>query len=328
MTHAAQAVIITRCWQFPAGKSNPKQNESLITCHIAAVLYGRGAIGFISNNIAKKLLGANRTQSSSVVEISWAPSGFQQKENLETSQVQVVPELQQDIVLGDSTEELLQSVHITSPQDQALSASCFDQNLSHQFRTQQDFERHGIIPVNQQSQDKFRHLLNLYQQKSSPSRLQDTSDSGPENVEKSLQYNSEILLSSASDATSHVSSDENWVITLGGGSRPSMSSPRLTYLNSSAGTSKQDAWEVPTEALSSNSHPDSPTSGWSLVEGHRSTTPEEVGDNQEVNEHRLNGFEMHPSHQFWEWDSQRQQWRRRGRTGLDERDWFTDTLSQ
>ncbi|KAF5680408.1 hypothetical protein FHETE_533 [Fusarium heterosporum] len=328
MTHAAQAVIITRCWQFPADKSYPKTNESLITCHIAAVLYGRGAIGFISNSIAKKLLGANRTQSSCVVEISWAPFGCQQKENLETSQVQVVPELQQDIVLGDSTEELLQSIHITSPQDQVPSATCFAQSLSHQFRTQQDFERHGVVPVNQQSQDKFRHLLSLYQQKAQPPHLQDTSDSGPKKVEKALQSNSEILLSSTSDATSYVGSDENWVMALGGGSRPSMSSPRLAYLNSSAGTSKQDAWEVPTEEMSSNPNAHSPTSGWSLVEGHSSTTPEEVEEHQEVNEPRLDDFEMHPGHQFWEWDSQRQQWRRRGRTGLDERDWFTDTLSQ
>ncbi|KAM0355931.1 hypothetical protein ACHAPU_000320 [Fusarium lateritium] len=328
MTHAAQAVIITRCWQSPADRSSPKQTESLITCHIAAVLYGRGAIGFISSNIAKKLPGAHGRHPSSVVEISWTRSGPQQKENLETSQVQVVPELQQDIVLGDNTQELLQSVHITPPQDQALSVSCFDQNIAHQLRTQQDFERHGVVPVNQQSQAKWRHLLSLYHQKAQPPRLDDTSDSRPRKAETSLRNNFEILPSSTSDAASHVSSDENWVMALGGGSRPSMSSSRPAYLDSSAGTSDQDAWEVPTEAISSNSHPDSPTSGWSLVEGHGSTTPEEAEEQQGVNESQLNAFEMHPGHRFWEWDSQRQLWRRRGRTGLDERDWFTDTLSQ
>ncbi|KAM5346685.1 hypothetical protein ACJ41O_009690 [Fusarium nematophilum] len=38
-------------------------------------------------------------------------------------------------------------------------------------------------------------------------------------------------------------------------------------------------------------------------------------------------FEMHPGHKFWVWDGERERWRRRGRSGLEERDWFPESLA-
>ncbi|RSM01406.1 hypothetical protein CDV31_011339 [Fusarium ambrosium] len=38
-------------------------------------------------------------------------------------------------------------------------------------------------------------------------------------------------------------------------------------------------------------------------------------------------FEAHPGHRVWEWDKEKQRWRRRGRDGLVETDWFPKSLA-
>jgi hypothetical protein len=335
MTHATQTVIITSCWQLPDRKSESKQNGPIISCHIAAVSIGRGAFGFISNDIAKQMPSICDKQPSSIspaVGISWTFSGPEQQENLKTSRVQVVSGLEQDLVLGDSTEELYQSVHLTPPQtsqDQASSVSCLDKSFTRQLNSQEDFARHGLVPVNQQSQDKLEYLMRLYSQKAQTPLLRpDTSGSRPKELERRFKAR-EYLHVSSMDTTSHASSDENWVVAFrGSASGQNSCSPPPVYLNSSDANSKQDAWEEYTDAVSRYSLPNSPTSGWSLVDGNTSITPEEVEENQGENETGRSDFEMHPGHHFWEWDIQRQLWRRRGRSGLDEKDWFTEKLLQ
>jgi hypothetical protein len=335
MTHATQTIIITSCWQLPASKSESKQNGSIVPCHIAAVSIGRGAIGFISNNIAKQMSSIYGKQSSNIspdMGISWAFPGSEQQENLETSRVQVVPGLEQDLVLGDSTEELYQSVHLTPPkdsQDQASSFSCLDKDSTHQLNSREDFARHGLVPVNQQSQDKLKYYMDLYSQKAQAPLLRPgTSDSRPTEVERPFEAG-ENLHVSAMDTTTHASSDENWVVAFkGSASGQDSYSPPPVYLNSSDANSKQDTWERSADAVSRHSRPNSPTSGWSLVDGNTSITPEEKDENQEENAAGRSDFEMHPGHHFWEWDIQRQLWRRRGRNGLDDKDWFTEKLLQ
>lgn len=335
MTHATQTIIITSCWQLPVGKSESKQNGSIVPCHIAVVSIGRGAFGFISNNIAKQMSSIYDKQSSNIspdMGISWAFPGSEQQENLETSRVQVVPGLEQDLVLGDSTEELYQSVHLTPPkdsQDQASSVSCLDKDFIHQLNSPGDFARHGLVPVNQQSQDKLKYYMYLYSRKAqAPLLIPSTSDSRPKEVERPFEAR-EYLHVSAMDTTSHASSDENWVMAFkGSASGQNSYSPPPVYLNSSDANSKQDASERSTDAVSRHSRPNSPASGWSLVDGNTCITPEEEDENQGGNEARRSDFEMHPGHRFWEWDIQRQLWRRRGRSGQDEKDWFTEKLLQ
>ncbi|KAM0291190.1 hypothetical protein ACHAO9_004309 [Fusarium lateritium] len=317
MTHAAHAITITGCWQPSTSKSDPKLNGSIVSCHITAVSYGKGAFGFISNDIAKQMPGIYGKQSSNVpivVGISWAFSGPEQHEDLKTSQVQVLPDLEQDLVLGDSTEDLYQSV------------PSLDKSFPLQLSTRQDFTNHGIMPMNQQSQDKLKYLMGLYSQKAQAPLLRpETSDSRPKEVERPFKAR-EYRHVSSMDTKSHASSDENWVMAFkGNASAQNSYSPPPVYLNSSDANSKQDTWEASTDAGSRYSRPNSPTSGWSLVGGNKSIAPEEVA------EHRgetRSDFEMHPGHQFWEWDIQRQLWRRRGRSGLDEKDWFTEKLLQ
>lgn len=38
-------------------------------------------------------------------------------------------------------------------------------------------------------------------------------------------------------------------------------------------------------------------------------------------------FEMHPGHKVWEWDKDIQRWKRRGRSGLEETDWFPESFA-
>ncbi|CAJ0547929.1 Ff.00g046830.m01.CDS01 [Fusarium sp. VM40] len=278
------------------------------------------------------IYGKQSSNISPDMGISWAFPGSEQQENLETSRVQVVPGLEQDLILGDSTEELYQSVHLTPPkdsQDQASSVSCLDKDFTHQLNSPEDFARHGLVPVNQQSQDKLKYYVDLYSQKAQPPLLRhSTSDSRQEEVERPFEAR-EYLHVSAMDTISHASSDENWVVAFKGSAsgQNSYSTPPV-YLNSSDANSKQDASERSTDAVSRHSRPNSPTSGWSLVDGNTCITSEEEDENQGGNEARRSDFEMHPGHRFWEWDIQKQLWRRRGRSGQDEKDWFTEKLLQ
>ncbi|RSL53034.1 hypothetical protein CEP53_007899 [Fusarium sp. AF-6] len=38
-------------------------------------------------------------------------------------------------------------------------------------------------------------------------------------------------------------------------------------------------------------------------------------------------FDAHPGHKDWEWDKDRQRWKRRGRSGLEETDWFPESFA-
>lgn len=55
----------------------------------------------------------------------------------------------------------------------------------------------------------------------------------------------------------------------------------------------------------------------------------EVEDQEEMpsDQGQISDFEMHPGHKIWEWDQDRQQWKRRGRSGLEETDWFPGSFA-
>ncbi|RSL63153.1 hypothetical protein CEP51_013360 [Fusarium floridanum] len=42
---------------------------------------------------------------------------------------------------------------------------------------------------------------------------------------------------------------------------------------------------------------------------------------------QMSDFDMHPGHKVWVWDKDRQRWRRRGRSGLEETDWFPESFA-
>lgn len=60
----------------------------------------------------------------------------------------------------------------------------------------------------------------------------------------------------------------------------------------------------------------------SLAQAGRAETEEDDGYAPQVSD-----FDMHPGHKFWVWDKDRQRWRRRGRSGLEETDWFPESFA-
>ncbi|KAI8681370.1 hypothetical protein NCS55_00388000 [Fusarium keratoplasticum] len=42
---------------------------------------------------------------------------------------------------------------------------------------------------------------------------------------------------------------------------------------------------------------------------------------------QMSDFEMHPGHKVWEWDKDIQRWKRRGRSGQEETDWFPESFA-
>ncbi|KAF4452613.1 hypothetical protein F53441_4552 [Fusarium austroafricanum] len=326
-----QIVVIRDWWPLAGDEPNhpglsKRRQKSHGPLQIAARLYGRG-YGLISDKTAVKLPGTSEKQSSSfpsVIGISWSLSGSDQ--DLETSQVRVIPGLEQDLVLGDNREELYQSVHLTPPQ---TSQDC-------RLDTREDFANQGIIPKNQQSHDELKRLWNLSRTKTrTPSSHHEAAISEPEEHEPPTATSSEPLHECSSDITSNSGLDGNWILPFDGTPRrKDNSSPRSSYLDSLAAPSGQASWEMSTEAsqvVSDTSRVHSPSS-WSVIDAtsaytHQST-PEEMTEPAATYQSQQSDFEAHPGHQFWEWDVQRQLWRRRGRSGSDEKDWFTDIFSR
>ncbi|KAJ4139963.1 hypothetical protein NW768_001313 [Fusarium equiseti] len=294
-SHVDRKLVIITHWE-PTGDhlSAKRQHEPHTQVHIAALVYGHGEHGLISNKLAQRLLGTNEKQTTEfppVVSISWTFDGPDQ--NLETSQVHIVPELEQDLVLGDNTNDLYESVHLSPP----------EAPLPYQLNTRGDFEKHGILPVNKTSEDKFRHLINLHRPKAQ-SRISDSEDMTTELVEiERLSLGSPVCSYSDSIGGS------------GGACYNAAAHLRRTHIETASW-----GWET----VSIASQASSSVSNWSLV-------GEDFGEtwNQEVTQrYRPNDFQAHPGHRFWVWDRQRQLWRRRGRSGLDERDWFIEPSSQ
>lgn len=54
--------------------------------------------------------------------------------------------------------------------------------------------------------------------------------------------------------------------------------------------------------------------------------PEEHGENVPIHD-QMSDFDMHPGHKIWVWEKDRQRWRRRGRSGLEETDWFPESFA-
>ena len=45
------------------------------------------------------------------------------------------------------------------------------------------------------------------------------------------------------------------------------------------------------------------------------------------NQGQMSEFDTDPGHKEWEWDKDRQRWKRRGRSGLEETDWFPESFA-
>ncbi|KAH7265155.1 uncharacterized protein BKA55DRAFT_503358 [Fusarium redolens] len=329
-------LVIINCWPVSANDPNlsKRRNKSQSPLHISAILYGRD-YGLISNKIAEKLLGTSEKHTSefpSVVEISWTLSGSEQ--GLETTQVHVVPGLEQDLVLGDNTEELYQSVHLTPPahsqgsrpEEQGTSPSCPGEALAFQFNTWEDFKSQGIIPKNQQSQDTLKRLLARCRTRAqSPLPHHKTIASEPKEAGTPSKINTDSLRGSYG-ISKNSDLDENCIMPSNDKlHREKTSSLQPSDTDSLADSSENIAWELSTGASQAPSHRFQ-FHGWSLVDTASAdthpSTPELVEDQNIAHEPQNNDFATHPGHRFWEWDVERQLWRRKGQNGSDERDWF------
>lgn len=291
-THGDSRLVIITHWE-PTGDhlSAKRQHEPYTQVHIAALVYGRGENGLISNKLAQKLLDTNEKQTTKfppVVSICWTFDGPDQ--NLETSQVHIVPELEQDLILGDNTDELYESVHLSPP----------EAPLPYQLNTREAFEKHGILPVNKTSEDRIRHLVNLHCPKAQ-SRISGSEDPSSKLVEfERLSLSSPVCSYSDSMGSS------------GGVHYNTTAHLRRTHF-------EPGSWDW--ETVSVASHANSSVSNWSLIDD---KSAEEMGNREVTQRYQQNDFQAHPGHRFWVWDRQRQLWCRRGRSGPDERDWFIE----
>ncbi|RGP66227.1 hypothetical protein FLONG3_8956 [Fusarium longipes] len=329
-------IIITH-WGPLSGDqpSSKRQRDSHGPFHITAFVHGKGENGLISNKLAEKLRIVDdrpATKVPSVVWISWTLDGPDQ--NLETSRVQIVPGLEQDLILGDNTEELRQSFHISPPEEP----------LPCQLNTREDFERHGILTANKRSEDKLKYLISLYRPKSQPNNFSpDITDSQPENSGRSTAVDSESLDTSTLDSISTTDTNvDYWIMDFHDDSFPQVSCSGSSgqacgiYYNAAAHLCRAHFnprfkecaegchWEAPLSDISCTSQVDSPIFDWSFVD----EEPGGTGNHEIMQQPQQSDFETHASHRFWIWDRQRQLWRRRGRSGLDERDWFTESFLQ
>ncbi|KAF5529978.1 hypothetical protein FMEXI_13816 [Fusarium mexicanum] len=337
MSDVFTQLVIINCWPVSANDSNlsKRRNKFQIPLQISAILYGR-AYGLVSKNIAEKLLGPSEKHNSglpSVVEISWALSGSEQ--DLETSQVHVIPGLEQDLVLGDNPKELYQSVHLTppahsqgsKPEEQGPTTSCPEETLPFQFNTWEDFKSQGIVPKNQQSQETLQQLLARCRARAQhPLPLHKTVASEPEQRKRLSRVSTDSLCGSFDVSSNTSDLDGKWIMPANDKlHRERTSSLQPSDTDSLADPSENIAWELSTEASQVPSH-SFQLHGWSLVDTASAdthpSTPEWVEDQNTTHESQNDDFATHPGHRFWEWDVERQLWRRKGQDGLDERDWF------
>ncbi|KAF4338288.1 hypothetical protein FBEOM_7822 [Fusarium beomiforme] len=339
MPDVCTQLVIINCWPVSAHRPYPSKRriKAQSPLHISAILYGR-EYGLISNKVAERLLGTSEQHPSgfpSVVGISWALSGSEQ--GLETSEVHVVPGLEQDLVLGDNTEELYQSAHLTppppsqdhEPEEQGPS-SYYEKGPTLQLNTREDFVSQGIMPKNQQSQDALKHLLTLCRTRAQ-SRFpkHKIAASKPEETRR-LSETSDNFLHGFRDIPSNFDSENDWVMPSNEKvNREKTSSLQPSNTDSLVDPTKNVAWEISTEASEAISHTSqsrSPVFGWSLVDtasgDSHPSTPELVEEQNPTHESQNNDFASHPGHRFWEWDVERQLWRRKGRNESDEMDWF------
>ncbi|KAH6992164.1 hypothetical protein EDB82DRAFT_132573 [Fusarium venenatum] len=316
-----------------------QQRESHGPFRITTLVYGRGKNGLISNELAEKLRIVDNKQTTKVppvVCISWTFEGPDQ--NLETSQVHIVPGLQQDLILGDDTDELYQSVHINRPEE----------SLPCQLNTREDFEKHGILTADKRSENELKYLISLCGSKTQPDNTNtNIADSEPEDIQRPLEANFGSLPSVTPDSISNTGSDADNYIMDFSNSIQNVSFPQFShsgtsdkqcgaYYNATAHPRRTHSqsglkdhanncgWESSLESTSCASQVDSPISNWSFVENE----PGEMEDQEVIQQCQRSDFETHPGHRFWIWDRQRQLWRLRGRDGLDERDWFTELFFQ
>ncbi|KAF5618186.1 hypothetical protein F52700_12354 [Fusarium sp. NRRL 52700] len=330
MSDVFTQLVIINCWPVSANDSNLSKptNKSQNPLQISAILYGR-AYGLVSKNIAEKLLGTSEKHTSrlpSMVEISWALSGSEQ--DLETSQVHVIPGLEQDLVLGDNPEELYQSVHLNPPARPPESKpEEQEEALLFQFNTREDFKSQGIIPKNQQSQETLEQLLaHCRTRAQNPLPLHKAVASEPEQSE-GLSKVSTGSLCGYFDVSSNTSgSDRKWIMPANDKlHRERTSSLQPSDTDSLVDPSESIAWELSTEASQVPSR-SLQLHGWSLVDTASAdthpSTPEWMDDQSTTHESQNDDFATHPGHRFWEWDVERQLWRRKGQDGSTERDWF------
>ncbi|EKJ74151.1 hypothetical protein NXS19_005129 [Fusarium pseudograminearum] len=334
-------LIIIRHWG-PLTVDQPLSKrpcESHGPFHITALVYGRGENGLISNKLAEKLRSADHKQATKVppvVWISWTFDGLDQ--NLETSQVHIAPGLEQDLILGDNTNEIYRSVHISPPEEQ----------LPLQPDTREYFQKHGISAANKRSENMLKDLMSLFRPKAQPDNVKtDVAGSEPEEIERPSEVSSESSPSPTFYSISNTGSDaDNWITDFSN-SIHNVSFPQAPYLDTNDQTfgaycnvaahldrthfkpgpkncAEGCGGKSSLGSASYISEAYSPISNWSFV----CKESGEMEDREVIQQCQQNEFETHPGHHFWIWDRQRQLWRLRGRDGLDEEDRFTELFFQ
>lgn len=104
----------------------------------------------------------------------------------------------------------------------------------------------------------------------------------------------------------------------------------------------QDTYNTPVQAVqvTRSSSPGDSFRSWQLVEnaslvataeddGPSQTYRAETKEQEEnlLDQGQTSDFDMHSGHKEWEWDKDRQRWKRRGRSGLEETDWFPESFA-
>ncbi|KAF5008300.1 hypothetical protein FDECE_5419 [Fusarium decemcellulare] len=122
-----------------------------------------------------------------------------------------------------------------------------------------------------------------------------------------------------------------------------MALPQAIPLRHSAQADSEGSSKVPSQAVqvTPGSSPEDSTSSWQLVRGASEEAAEgkdgsmknpptetwEGGGSSVSSQSQQSEFEAHPGHKIWVWDVDKQRWRRRGQSGLEETDWFPMSLA-
>ncbi|KAF4978666.1 hypothetical protein FZEAL_4984 [Fusarium zealandicum] len=312
--------------------------------------------GVISSKIIEGLLGPQRHRYSDCppfVGISWSVSSSHHK--LEVSHLQVVSGLKHDLIITNGCGQW-SSLHQPrqSPSPLSFINSEFDKSIRGEPANDKMAEDSpedihikdrladhgyvrslaasmGIILANPQSVDSFASLLRQIQHKTADSgMIADASILQPGSSAPSLTSGRTESSASASNSSIHGSRLDECGINYDWCMASSRKIPfvpfqeyRFSYSPEHVSAQHPGALELESQITPTISPGGSRTS----LEREDDTVMEDEEEECVPEQSQPSDFMMHPGHKIWVWDIQRQRWRRRGRSGLEETDWFPESLA-